>query len=347
MTELATAEQQQDPQVSDDAALEAIWNQQERDNGAARDDAGKFANGNAEPETQNGAEQGKDGGGNQAAEDPAQAQTAEGQQAAQTVQMPANWQGLDAEWSKIPADIQAKIAEHQRDLHTRMSDQGRQIGTLKPIAEIVDQNKDLYEGKKTADGRDVTPAFAMQFLFNAQRELSANPIGTLIKLADQAGVRQHLAAALLGQMPVPVTPQPAGLTPADVERMISQRHDEEAQVRAWNDELSRLSKDKPLYSDIPEEDMVHSITKARARLGETADKQAVFDLAYDMAVNADPDLRAKAAAAKVAAEGDQKRTAAQKRANTVNVTSTSSGKARELTEDELLSATYDEIQNKD
>jgi hypothetical protein len=142
-------------------------------------------------------------------------------------------------------------------------------------------------------------------------------------------------------MRIPADPQPAGMSPADVEKIIKGALTEDATVRAAAEELSRLSKDKPLYSEIAEDDMVHSIHKARTRLGDAASKEAVFDLAYDIAVNADPDLRAKAAAAKKAAATDPKRTADARRANAVNVTSNATGQTRQLTEDEQLARAYD------
>ncbi|WP_292090648.1 hypothetical protein [Mesorhizobium sp.] len=128
---------------------------------------------------------------------------------------------------------------------------------------------------------------------------------------------------------------------ANIDHRINQRLQERDATTAANEELSRLSADKPLYSEIPEKRMVAFINDAWDRLGATASKEAVFNLAYDMAVNADPDLRAKAAAAKPAAPKDTGKVDAAKRANSVNIPSTASGKARVLTEDEELAAVYD------
>lgn len=329
--------------VSDDTALGAVWDQLERDNGAARGTDGKFTNTNGE-------------GGEALPIDPPQEGEGTGEEGdeagsstltASGAPLPANWNGMDEDWAKIPADVQAKIATREGELHSRMSEQGRQIGTYKPVYDVVDQNRDLFNGKKRDDGGEITPAFAVQFLMEAQRQIDANPVASLIQIADRYGMRQHLAAALNGQVPIPQTPQQPAMSPAEIQRIVQEALTKNATVHSANEELSRFAAGKPLYAEISEDDMVHSIHKARNRLGDTASKQAVFDLAYDIAVNADPDLRAKAAATKKAAASDPKRVADAKRANGVNVTSTSTGKARELTEDELLGQAFDDIQNKD
>lgn len=332
---------------NEDAALEAMWNQIERDNGAARDESGKFSNGNGETGE---AEAGQvdpnappqEGEGTGEGDDEAGSSTL----TATGVPLPANWNGMDGDWAKIPPEVQAKIAARDQEIHVRMSEQGRQIAAFKPITEVLEKNTDLLQGKAMPDGSPVNMPFAVDFLMNAQRRLDQNPIAGIMEIADRYGVLPHLQAVFNGQMKIPSDPQPAGISPADVERLVKDTLSEEATARAANDELSRLSADKPQYSEIPEDDMVHSIHKARTKLGQAASKEAVFNLAYDIAVNADPDLRAKAAAGKKAAATDPKRMADAKRATSVNVTSTSTGKARELTEDELLGQAYDEIQNR-
>ncbi|TPM33730.1 hypothetical protein FJ955_03035 [Mesorhizobium sp. B2-2-2] len=325
-----------DVTVNDDDALGAIWDQVERDNGAARANDGKFANAD-----------GGDDANADAADTSLEGETGEAGKAGgstlsgDAVPLPANWNGMDADWAKIPPDVQAKIAARDSEIHARMSESGRQISAFKPVSEVLDRHKDLLAGKTMPDGSAVTMPAAVDFLMNAQRRLETNPIAGLIEIADRFGVRQHLAAALNGRIQIPSDPQPAGLKPADVERIVKGALNESAESKAAAEELSRLSKDKPLYAEIAEDDMVHSIHKARARLGDAASKEAVFDLAYDMAVNADPDLRVKAAAAKKAAAGDPKRTADAKRANAVNVTSNATGQTRQLTEDEQLAQAYD------
>ncbi len=87
------------------------------------------------------------------------------------------------------------------------------------------------------------------------------------------------------------------------------------------------------------------IPMAKARLGEGASAQDVLNAAYDMAIHADPDLRAKVTVAATApAQPDPARTAAQRLAKSVNVTSRP-GTARTLTEDQALGAIWDKHRN--
>lgn len=325
---------------SDDAALGAVFDQFERDNGSARDEAGKFTNANGAEASDGSSQEGEETG-------EVQANTEVSSPSADPVPLPANWNGMDADWAKIPADVQAKIAARDNALHTRMSEQGRQIAEFRPYTEVFERNKDLLSGKTMPDGTAPTMLQGVDFLFSAQRRLDQNPIAGLIEIADRYGVRQHLAAALSGQIEIPADQQSPALTASDIAKIVRELQQEDTTARTANEEVSRLAKDKPLYAEIAEDDMVHAIHKARAKLGDAASHEAVFDLAYDMAVNADPDLRKKAAAAtKAAAAEDPKRTADARRATSVNVTSTTTGKSRQLTEDELLGQAYDEAQNK-
>jgi cell division protein FtsB len=349
---------------NEDTDLGAIWDQanaDEGDTGAARDESGRFAaKDGGDPAA---ADEGD--GGDPNLKDPPQEGEGQGEDdengsstlTGSAVPLPANWNGMDEAWKKIPADVQATIAAREQEIHARMSDQGRQISTFKPVHDVFEQNKDLLEGRQTPDGRPVTPAFAAAFLLEAQRRIDANPIGSLIEMAERFGLRDHLRAALNGQLQYQAMQPPAAagqnsLTAADVAKIVQDTVQQDQSAKAANEEVARLSEGKPFISEIPEEDMVHFIHRARAKLGNTASNEAVFNTAYDMAVHADPTLRAKAAAAAAPANGaaaaqEQKRKDAAKRANSVNVTSTSSGKGRQLTEDELLAAAFDDAHNKD
>lgn len=341
--------------TADDDALSAIFDKHERDHGAEREN-GKFVS--PDPERRNAAAEaaaGSEGGDGKGEE----LEPGSSTPAATTVSLPGNWTGrLEEVWGRIAPEDQAKIAAVQTELQGKLSDQGRVISTFKPISEVLERQKDYFDGRyKTDDGKAITPAAAVEFFFNVQRELDRDPVTGLLNIADRYGARDQLAAALgtvaagkEGQQgDAALQSEIAGLkaqirdllNPASIDARINQQFSARAAVEAAGEEVSRLAKDKPLYSEIPEEDMVQSIHKARRKLGDAASKEAVFDLAYDMAVNADPDLRAKAAAARPAAVQDPKKIADAKRAAGVNVTSTQSGRARTLSEEEELGEVYD------
>lgn len=341
-------------QQSDDAALEAIWNKNERDNGAERE-GGRFVSPNSEKRAEAQAVQAKP--------NPLEGGKGEGQGDGSStpdvaaVPLPANWRGKEDVWEKIPADLKSAVAGIEGELQRTLSDQGRQLAAFKPVGEVIDKYGRYFapdSGYKMPDGKVVTPAQGIEFLFAIQDDLERKTVPTIMDIIDRYGVRDQVAAAF-GQAPQgdnALRQEIAGLkqqitqllNPATIDGRIDQRFQAEAAAKAAADEVGRLSKDKPLYSEIPESTMVAMINLAWESLGDTASKDAVFNRAYDMAVNADPDLRAKAAAAKAAAPNDAAKVEAAKRAVSANLTSTSSGKGRALTEDEELAAAWDRSQ---
>lgn len=328
--------------MSEDEALGAMFDQATSEEGQTRGADGRFASENppAEGEVQPPEDIDEPVG---EGDEP---QHEEGEPPASTVPLPPNWTGLDEDWKKIPADVQAKIAARDQELHSRMSEQGRQIGALRPVTDVLERNRDLIDGKQLMDGTPVTPQLAMDLLLTAQRQLETDPVRALLDIAERFEVLPMLQAVLSGQVQLPPPTQPqgqAGMSPADVQRIARETLQSDQEAKTANEEVSRLSADKPLYSQIAEADMVDFIHKARHRLGDTAANAAVFDLAYDMAVHADPDLRGKAAAAAKppAASKTDERTQAARRAASINVTSRSTGNGRKLTEDEELAVAFD------
>ncbi|MER8464173.1 hypothetical protein [Mesorhizobium sp. M1396] len=340
--------------AADDSALEAIWNKNERDNGADRDN-GKFVSSDRDAAADTGSPKGGDGG------EPAGDGLTPG---AGSVPLPDNWKGLQGAdvvkgaWEKTPAEIRAFVAAREQELQGRLSDHGRQLSTVKPIQEVIERHAHYFDpqkGRKLADGSVVTPAKAIDFLFNAQANLDRAPVESIMSIIDSYGVRDKIAAAFgqtVQQGETELRQEIAGLkqmlssvhNPATIDDRINQKLQERADQTSAETELTRLSADKPLYSEIPEVDMVEAIHKARRKLGDAASKEAVFGLAYDMAVNADPDLRAKAAAGKPVATNGAAKVEGARRAAAVNIPSTASGKGRALTEDEELAAVYERNQ---
>ena len=341
---------QESAPVNDDAALEAIWNKNERDNGAAREN-GKFASTKPEDQAAQAATDPLEGGKGE--EKPVVSSTPD----AAAVPLPANWRGMEETWEKIPAELRGSIAAKEQELQSTLSEQGRQLSAFKPVGEVIQKYGRFFStdsGYKMEDGTVPTPAQGIEYLFTVQDQLEKNTVPTLIEIIDRYGARDQIAAAF-GQAPQgdsELRREIAGLkallananNPANIDQRIDQKFQAEAAAKAAAEEIKELSKDKPLFSEIPEKRMVSFINDAWDRLGDTAEKSAVLNLAYDMAVNADPELRAKAAAAKAAAVTDPKRVEGAKRAAGVNLTSTASGKGRPLTEEEELGMVFDKNQ---
>jgi len=333
--------------VNDDADLGAVFDRMERDNGAARDN-GRFASPSAK-ETANNEPLEGGGGEDTDADDPSTPSA--------DVPLPSSWRGKEALWEKIPADVRGDLRTHQEELHRTLSQQGQALSAYKPLSDVIASYKEYFGGERG----NYKPHEAVDYLFNLQRQMDNDPVNTLLQIADSYELRPELtklfggtAAAVEGSgnqseaalraeiSQLKNTIQQMG-DPSRIDQRISEKLNEARVFGEIDDLVSRTSKEMPLYDQIPDPDLVSFIHMAKQKLGGTASQEAVLKRAYDMAINADPDLRAKAAALKAAAANDPNQIAAAKRANDTNIRSTSTGKARQLTQEEELGAVYDKL----
>lgn len=341
-----------DPNPSGDDALGAVWDRLERDNGAARGDGGRFASTTpAEPATAEGNQADPLEGGAGEVEAVVEPSTP-----ATTVPLPSNWRGLEDVWAKLPADQLEKIAAHENKLHQTLSQQGQALAAYKPIGDVIGEFKEYFGGERGNN----KPDEAIRTMFGIQRAMDDNPVETLLWIADNYKLRPELQK-MFGA-PVEGQQQPdhqqahtdalmaeigqlkqiirENSDPSKIDQRITARMTEDRAMNAANEAISRSQKDMPLYADV-EEELPFYIQKSQVRLGNTASHDAVLKAAYDMAVNADPDLRKKAAAIQTAAVTDPKLVADARKANSTNIRSQSTGKPREATEEEALGAVWD------
>lgn len=328
--------------VSDEQELGAVWDRIERDNGAARSEDGKFTS------TQSADDPPEEGGEGEAAA------AAETSTQAVSVPLPSNWNGKDELWGKIPEDLREPIKVIQEEFHQKLSQMGRELSAVKPIGETVAKYSEYFDGR----AGNYKPAEAIDYLFNLQRSMDKQPLETLIQIADtyklrpvlaqmfsqtegQQGNGEQVLLAKIGELESTIRSM---ADPSRIDQRISQKFEENRATSEAEGVFSRVSNDIPLANEVSQEDLVHFIGRAWAKLGDTASKEAVLRQAYDMAINADPDLRTRSAAHKSAAVTDASKVAAAKRATQVNVTSTSTGKTRDLTEDEELAQVWDKNQ---
>lgn len=334
-----------------DADLGAVWDRLERDNGAARDDSGKFAS-NA-PENATEANTGKETQEPLEGGEGGEAEGAEISTPAPKVPLPATMTGLDEQWGKIPAEVQEAIAASQKKLHTTMSEQGRALSAYKPVADVFGEFQEYFNG----DRGNYRPDEAVRFLFGLQRGMDDKPLETLLSIADTYQLRPELQKMFAAGEGQPQTDNTTALLteiselkntirqmadPSRIDERINTRLNEDRTTAEINGVISRVATPEamPLYADV-EADLPGFIQKSWQKLGDTASQEAVLKLAYDMAVNADPDLRKKAAALQTAATTDPKLVENARKANSTNIRSTSTGKHREATEEELLGSVWD------
>lgn len=336
--------------VNADAELDSIWDRAYVTNGADRGEGGKFVSPNGEPETTE----------PEKVTEPPSLEGEKGEEpsgSTPAVPLPANrlLSSLDPEWNTLPPEVQQKLTERSNELHAKLSEQGAMVSKLKPLNDAAAEFAEYFNGNlKGADGQPITPADGIRYLANIQRAMDKAPLDTLLSIADTYNLREKLAEKFGGQ--VQQVPQDqkilldkiAGLeqrlaslsNPATIERMLPDQIERALSEREVLSEVSRFASSKPHYAAV-EADLPFFIGKAKTQLGPEAKHSAILDRAYELAVQADPALRAQTEAATTAASKDAAKAEAAKRANGVNVTSTSSGKVREPSLDDELSAIWD------
>jgi len=331
------------PELSQDDAMNAAWeamHADEPEEGQERGDDGKFKGKGGDTETAEleGAAEGEEGEeGNSAVTETA-------------IPLPSNLYGLDDVWAGLPVETQQKLAERTNELNSRMSDMGRQVSQAKPLMEVADKFSQYFNGNlKHPDGATVTPASAVEYLFGIQAAMDKDAPSTLMSIIDTYGARDKIAQ-MLGVQAAPQQQQDNRLlseiaalkqevsslkNPENITKVLDQRE--------TNSEISRLLSSEPLTKEIPENRLAFFISEGWDKLGGTASRKEVLDYAVKAAIEADPALRAKTQAALKAATGDKQKAEAAKRATGVNVTSTSSGKARTMSDDEAMTAKWAEL----
>lgn len=329
-----------------EADMGAIFDRLVTNNGADRGEGGKFASPNAAPKAEaspsdRGASPGEEGAG--ASSEPPSATPA-----------PAHLPGsIKAHWDKFPAEAQAAIAAHQSEVDRKFGEIGKQYGSVKPIADKLTEAVTKFP-EFAGMNPDQIAQGALE-LAAVQVALRKNPIGTILDIAKFHNVLPQLAQAFQGgeagdqgQLVTGLQQKIANLeaqlskvsNPDTIRETVSktlQERETETLVQQFaaadgKDYWADVEADMPLY-------IKHVLEKGLAE-----EPKAVLQKAYDMAINANPDVRAKVRAAEAkatVANPDPKKAAAVRNAVSINVKSSNSGKERSMTEEEAMASAYD------
>jgi hypothetical protein len=188
-----------------------------------------------------------------------------------------------------------------------------------------------------------------------QSRLERDPVNTIIEIAKHYNVYDQFAAALgqpgqTGQLQgdtallqkvaaLEAQVKQNSFDPSKIDQHVSQA----IQQREITDQVNAISKELPFFAEV-ENDMPFFIGKVM-KANPSATPREAMEQAYDMATNADPTVRQKRAALEAqkatTVTADTKRVESAKKAASINVKPTSSGKGRVLTEDEALEAAFD------
>lgn len=255
---------------------------------------------------------------------------------------------LRKHWQALPEDAREAVLSSQREMSRKLSDMGRQVQGISPIRDVlvdaVKANPAIANMRPDELARDVMELAQFSAAFKSK------PLETFISLAQKHGMTDALRQALGGQ------PQAAQQT-ATLQNEIAalkQQLARAADPEFIREQVSAVTMQERVMSDVQafaaqqehwgevEAFMPKVIPLIREAMPEASGKD-VLAKAYDLALQTyRPDLKAKAqAAVEAAATPDPERTQAALKAKSINVTGRTTGKPREMTEEEIYSAAYD------
>lgn len=357
--------------AADDEGMGAAWDRMMSTNGAEHGADGKFASPNgkgkgaaatkpadkqaAKPAAAaEGADAAQPGPDAKAKGEGAAEGEGEGQAEPETIDPPTHLpQSTKDVWGKMPKEAQAEIARLTGEWDRKFGDLGQKFRLVKPIADR------LTEATQTMpDFAGMSPEQLAQGAIElgvVQQNLSRNPVPTIIEIAKHYKVLPQLAALFTGdqqqgsqaRMSAAIQQQLADLTdrvskvsnPDTLRETVSMTLAEKDAETTLNE----FAAGKEFFAEV-EADLPYYIDKVIEKRGKGRPYADVLSDAYDMAIHASPELRVKVQAAEARATEptpDPKRTADARRAASINVKSQSSGKDRQMTEDEAMSAAYD------
>ena len=259
-------------------------------------------------------------------------------------------------WKDIPETARDAILKSQREMGQKLADQGRQVQGIAPIRDVLAQA--VKEVPALANMRPEDAAKEVMVLAKLSQDFSAKPVETLMGYIKQHGLGEAMQAAMSGQPQGQQAQQVPQLMKhiQGLERKIAEISDPEymrGNFETFNTQSQVNSSvtefaSKAEHWGAVESHMPATIQFVQATLGENASTSDVLSKAYELAVSQFvPDAKVKQgeAAEKAAPVVDPERSKAALKAKSANVQSRSSGKSRTMTEDELMSATYDKMQN--
>jgi hypothetical protein len=250
---------------------------------------------------------------------------------------------VKAKWADIPEEAREAVLASHRAMAGKLTEQGRVTQAAKPVYDVL-----VQAAREIPSMQDMTPAQIAQDVFQMARVqgmLNADPVGTLLQIAQEHGALDGLRARLSGQAPDPqaglakhIQALEAQIAQLADPSLVDRRVEQTLAARDVQREVNQFVSDKKDLWPDAEPYIPRFIEMVDVAPG--ASPKDILEAAYDMAIHAIPALRAKVTAAAAPAT-DPRLTAAQMKAKSVNVVSRPSGQGRELSDREVMGAIYD------
>lgn len=282
-----------------------------------------------------------------AAYDRAHAAEAETQPAQEAVQEPAQEavevalpsdlpSNLRDHWAAIPEQARAAVLAGHRDLQQRMAEQGRVVKAAKPVFDVL-----VQAAQDIPTIRNMTPDALARDVFQMAQfvgALNENPVNAILAVAQRHNALDGLRQAL-GQQGSPDMAREI----ADLKRQLAQVAAPDAieskvnsilTMRSATQIVADFAAKQPHWQAV--EHVIPTMIPLAKQMKPGASETDVLAAAYDMAVNALPELRQK-----LAAQAPDPAVTAAQAAKAVNVKPVPGDNKAPLSEDEALAAAYD------
>lgn len=289
------------------------------------------------------------------AEAPAEVEAPEPEAKPEPVETPSDIPaGLRKHWATMDPEARDAVLNSQREMGRKTSDAMRLVKGLEPIQNVL--VKAARELPNLANMRPEQVADEVFSLAQISAKFNANPVQTLVGLIDKHGMRDAIRQVLGGAQAEGQQTGALVQKIADLEAKLAKVSDPEY----FREQVSAVTTETAVMGDVHsfaqsaehweavEPHMPQLIKIAQEKLGKSASAKDVLAAAYDYALQIYlPDAKAKAVAAVEAAPvPDPEKAKAAIQAKSVNITGRTEGKAKAMTEDELLSSAYDRAQRK-
>lgn len=159
----------ENPEAAIDADMQAIWDKRN----PPRAEDGKFASKTPSEPVMDEVPESTEG----------QPPEPEVEQAKPAIDAPISWpKEMKDKWSSLAPDTQEYIARRESEAQSKISQMGQETAAYRPLANVVEQHKDLFAKYQ------VPPDRGISLLLEAQRKLDANPVAAIAELARNYGV---------------------------------------------------------------------------------------------------------------------------------------------------------------
>ena len=266
---------------------------------------------------------------------------------APAVELPSDLpKALHAHWATMSEEARQAVTASHRELSNKLAEQGRQYEGMKPLRDGIAEIAQEFPEIKDMSTKQFLGE--MRELARVSKAIAQDPVNAIVGVIQQHGLFNALSAYFAQGPQSGTYVAQMEATVRKLEKQLSEATDPNKlrqNFQAWTAEdrtvaeLNEVASQNEHYAAV-EKYLPQLIPIAREKLPPNAPAKAVLSAAYEMALR--EFLPGKAMPPKNGA--DPEKLAAAKKATSVNVSGRGTGKPRQMTEDELLSAAFDKAQ---